>query len=212
MILSSCAMVGFLTGMAALTPSTKGLGIGLSLVGSFCVGFIELTSLAVAPLFCAPEDIGLAVGLISAIRSLGGSISGALLNVHHLQEFFGLTSVVTVYVAIRDNRLLATLPNAIYPAALEAGYPSSRLPQLLAAVNAGKLSKLPDATSAVIAAVQKAAPIGYSQAYKTVYLASLAFGAIALMGSVFSKDPEKHLNDNITRKLHGRDIKETNDG
>ena len=79
MIVSACAMVGFLTGMASLTPNNKGVGIALSLLGSFSVGFIELTSLAVAPLFCAPEDIGLAVGFISAVRSLGGSISGTLL-------------------------------------------------------------------------------------------------------------------------------------
>jgi len=119
---------------------------------------------------------------------------------------------VTVYVAVRNNRLLTTLPNAIYPVALAAGYPSSRLPQLLVAAQAGTLQKLPDATSGVIAAVQNALPLGYAQAYKTVYLASLAFGVIALLGSVFSKDPQEHFTDEVTRKLHGRDIKQTEGG
>jgi len=46
-------------------------------------------------------------------------------------------------------------------------------------------------------------PTAYSQAFKTVYLASLAFGGIAILSSLFSKDVQKHLTDKVERKLHG---------
>jgi hypothetical protein len=51
------------------------MGIAFTIIGPFFVGFIELVSLAVVPLFYKPADIGLASGLLASIRSAGGSIA-----------------------------------------------------------------------------------------------------------------------------------------
>jgi len=185
-------MVGFIAALAALTPNNKDLGVTFTILGCLCVGYIELAALAIAPLFCAPEDIGLAVSFVGAIRSLGGSIA------------------VTVYTAILNNRLSTTLPAAIGPAAQAAGYKGA-LPAIVAAAKAGKLAKLPGVSTELIAAVTAVLPGAYAAAFKTVYLASLGFGGIALIGASLSKDPKKHLTDSVHRKLHGRDIKRVDD-
>lgn len=189
LIFSTFAMVGFVSALASLTPSDKGTGVALTILGPFMVGFIELASLALAPLFCAAQDIGLASGLLASIRSAGGSIA------------------VAVYTTILNNRLTTTIPGKVIPAAEEAGLSSSRMSELLAAVKTRDFSAFPDAVGD---AVNAALPYAYAQAFKTVYLASLGFGAIAIVGCVFSKDAKKHLTSKVERKMHdGKGLKKT---
>ncbi|CAK7217084.1 hypothetical protein SCUCBS95973_003031 [Sporothrix curviconia] len=180
LIFSTFAMVGFVASLAALTPEKKDMGIALTILGPFFVGFIELASLALAPLFCNAEDIGLASGLLASVRSAGGSVA------------------VAVYSAILSNRLLTTIPANITPAVEAAGLPASDVPGLLTAYKAGNLTAY---TPAVNAAAVAAGRIAYTQAFKTVYLASLGFGGIAIIGCLFSKDAQKHLTDKVERKM-----------
>jgi len=184
LIFSSFAMVGFVASLAALTPNTLNMGIAFTLIGPFWVGFIELASLALAPLFCLPSEIGVASGLLASIRSAGGSVA------------------VAVYTTILTNRLVTTIPANIGPGVIAAGLPESRVKALSLAVKAGTMAKFPGITPAITAAVTKVLPVAYSQAFKTVYLASLGFGAIAIVGSLFSKDVQEHLTDTIDRKMH----------
>lgn len=180
-------MCTFVGALAALTPERKAMGIAFTIVGPFFVGFIELASLSLAPLFCKASDIGLASGLLSSIRSAGSSVS------------------VAIYVAILNNRLATTLTENISSVAPGAGIPDDKIPSLVAAVQAGTLAKVPGLSSAMLAAVNKIVPTAYSQAFKTVYLASLAFGGIAILSSLFSKDVQKHLTDKVERKMRRRD-------
>lgn len=181
LIFSTFAMVGFVSALASLTPGDKNTGIALTILGPFMVGFIELASLALAPLFCAAQDIGLASGLLASIRSAGGSIA------------------VTVYTTILRNRLTTTIPNNVIPAAEQAGLDADNIPALLAAVPKRDFGNF---TQAVQDAVNVAVPNAYAQAFKTVYLASLGFGAIAIVGCLFSKDAKKHLTSKVERKMH----------
>jgi hypothetical protein len=187
-------MVGFVAALASLTPETKSTGIALTILGPFFVGFIELASLALAPLFCKPADIGLASGLLASIRSAGGSIA------------------VAVYSTILQNRLQTTLPANIGPVAIAAGLPIGQVPALVAAAKAGKLVAFPGITEQITSAVTGVLPEAYAEAFKTVYLASLGFGAIAIVGCLFAKDAQKHLTDGVARKMHsGKDIKHVYD-
>ncbi|GAW11571.1 hypothetical protein ANO14919_009180 [Xylariales sp. No.14919] len=185
MIFSTFAMVGLVGSLAALTPKSLSTGIALTLVGPFFVGVIELTSLAIAPLFCKPEDIGLASGLLASIRSAGGSIA------------------VTVYSTILSNRLKYTVPDNVGPAAVAAGLPENQVSALAAAVIGGTLQKFPGLTNDIAQAVTAVVPTAYSQAFQTVYLASFGFGAIAIVGCLFAKDARDLLTDKVERKMHG---------
>ncbi|KAI0975287.1 fungal trichothecene efflux pump [Xylaria arbuscula] len=188
-IFSTFAMVGLIGSLAALTPSKKATGIALTLVGPFFVGVIELTSLAIAPLFCKPEDIGLASGLLASIRSAGGSIA------------------VTVYTTILSNRLKFTVPQNVGPAAIAAGLPADEVPSLAKAILGGTLAKFPGLTTDVSQAVARVLPTAYTQAFETVYLASFGFGAIAILGCLFAKDAREFLTDKVERKMNGTKTK-----
>lgn len=176
-IFAACAMVAFVSGLAALTPSTKEMGIAFTIIGPFWVGFIELACLSLAPLFCKPEDIGLANGLLASIRAAGGAIA------------------VAVYTTILTNRLTTTLTADVGAAAVAAGLPADRIPELVAAVKGSSWAKLPGLTSSISAAIQGAIPMAYSQAFRTVYLASLGFGGVAIIGSLLTKNAQVHLTD-----------------
>lgn len=89
---------------------------------------------------------------------------------------------------------------------MNAGLKESELSKVLAAVSTGKLAEVPGLTQSILAAITTAVPKAYSQAFKTVYLASLGFGGIAIIGSLLTKDPKKHLTDKIERRMHGRGI------
>lgn len=175
------AMVAFVSALAALTPADKNLGVALTILGPFCVGFIELASLALAPLFCEASEIGLASGLLASIRSAGGSVA------------------VAVYSTILSNRLSSTIPNNVVPAALDAGLAPSETSDLLAAVSSKDLSAFSDAVREAVAA---ALPDAYAQAFKTVYLASLGFGGVAIVGCLFAKDAKEHLTSRVERKMY----------
>lgn len=180
LIFSTFAMVGFVAALASLTPAHKNTGIALTILGPFFVGFIELASLALAPLFCKAQDIGLASGLLASIRSAGGSIA------------------VAVYTTILSNRLTTTIPANVIPAAEAAGLEPSQAAALLGAVTKGNLTAY---SAPIRLAVTEALPDAYAQAFKTVYLASLGFGAIAIIGCLFSKDAKKHLTNKIERRM-----------
>lgn len=183
-IFSAFAMVGFVAALAALTPETKGMGIAFTILGPFFVGFIELASLALAPLFCAASDIGLASGLLASIRSAGGSIA------------------VAVYTTILSNRLSTTIPANVGPAAIAAGLPEDEVPALVAAIVGRKFATYTGISAAVRTSVAAVLPTAYSQAFKTVYLASIGFGGLAIIGSLFSRDAKEHLTDKVERRMH----------
>ncbi|KAI1384229.1 putative siderophore iron transporter [Hypoxylon trugodes] len=185
-IFSTFCMVAFVGACASLTPETLNAGIAFTMIGPFFVGVIEVFALALAPLFCRPVDIGLASGLLASIRAAGGSIA------------------VAVYSSILTNRLASTVPANVGPAAIAAGLPAEKVPSLVAAVLSSKLATFPGITPAITQAVAGVLPTAYSQAFKTVYLASLGFGGIAIIGCLFSKDAKKHLTDTVHRKMHGK--------
>ncbi|GJC91286.1 fungal trichothecene efflux pump [Colletotrichum higginsianum] len=130
-----------------------------------------------------PSDIGLASGLLASIRSAGGSIA------------------VAVYTTILSNRLATEIPAAINGPASAAGLSQSQLPALAKAAQAGKLAAFPGLTSAVKAAVVRVLPSAYTKAFETVYLASLGFGAIAIVGCLFAKDAQKHMTNKVERRM-----------
>lgn len=110
---------------------------------------------------------------------------------------------MAVYTTILNNRLTTTIPNVVGGAALEAGLQASEVPGVLEAVTAGTISDV-GLSSSVLSAITGAIPVAYSQAFKTVYLASLGFGGIAIIGSLLVVDPKKHLTNKVERRLNAQ--------
>ncbi|KAI9729356.1 MAG: hypothetical protein M1834_006879 [Cirrosporium novae-zelandiae] len=193
--LIACCLLytSFVGGMAAATADTKPLALAFTILACFGVGYLEFITIVIAGLVCSPSDIGLACGLLGSLRQVSGCIA------------------TTIYMSILTNRLGTTIPSNIIPAALSAGLPGSEIPTLLKALTAAagtpspsSLTSVPGITSQIISAVDLAVKTAYAQAFRTVYLASIAFGGLALVAALFSKDIAHLMTDHVARKLRGK--------
>lgn len=90
------------------------------------------------------------------------------------------------------------------PAAQAAGFDMANIKALIAAATAGTLAKVPGITPDVIAAVTAVLPRAYAAAFKTVYLVSIAFGGLAVIASLLTKDAAPYLTTTVSRKLQTR--------
>jgi hypothetical protein len=98
----------------------------------------------------------------------------------------------------------------VAPAALSAGLPSANLPALFAAIAAGTptaLEAVPGIDPAIIEAVGAAVKVAYSQAFKTVYLTSIAFGGISIIAALFITSIDEFMTDYVARKIRGVESK-----
>lgn len=170
MIGANIAMVAFLTSMASLNAGDYAKGIAFTVMGPFLVGFIELAAMSLSPLFCKPEEIGTASGMLAAIRAAGGSVA------------------VAIYTTILTNRLTTTVADTVGHAAVEAGMSSSNVGALVAAVKSSVWQSLPFLTRDISAAIAANIPRAYAQAFQTVYLSSLAFGGITIVAGIMTID------------------------
>lgn len=190
LIAGNMAMTAFIGALAAGNESTRPLGVAFTLLGSFFVGYIELVVLTTAPMCLPPEDIGLATGVGGAFRAGAGTIATA------------------IYVTILNNRLASNVPKYVTSAAVNAGFPSSSVPILLSDLPSGKYDDVPGITSAIAAAVKTAYRVAHSESFKIVYLVSIAFGVCAIAASILTPNLEGRFNDEVARKLHGKDIQQ----
>ncbi|EXJ83952.1 hypothetical protein A1O3_04619 [Capronia epimyces CBS 606.96] len=188
LIVGSVAMTGFIGGLAAADSSTRALATAMTTLGSFAVGYVELVVLTTAPLCLPQEDLGLATGVAGAFRSASGAIATA------------------IYATILNNKLTTNISKYVRPAALDAGLPASELPKLITALGTGNFTAVPDLTPGIGAAASIAYKIAYSQSFKTVYLASLAFGGLSTLSAIATPNMEKYFNTVVARRLHGKDI------
>jgi hypothetical protein len=93
---------------------------------------------------------------------------------------------------------------------LNAGLPSADLPALFAALATGTataMEAVPDITPTVIAAVGDAVKVAYSQAFKTVYLTSIAFGGLSIIAALFITSIDDLMTDFVARKIRGVETK-----
>ena len=125
LICSCLSLTAFSAAMVSLKPGQETNGIALMFMACFSVGIIETCSLALAPLACASEDLGAALGALGSIRSGGASVATA------------------IYSTILSNKLGKYVPELVTPAALNAGLPSSSLADLFTNLSAGTLSQTP---------------------------------------------------------------------
>jgi hypothetical protein len=145
-----------------------------------------MVSIIMSALVCDPEDIGLASGLLGSLKQVSGTIATA------------------IYVAILEARIKQELVPNVAPAALGAGLPETNIPQLLQAIAAGTSSALeavPGMTDQIAAAVGAALQTAYANSFRTVYLATIAFGGVATIAAFLSRSIDDRMTDEIARKL-----------
>lgn len=111
---------------------------------------------------------------------------------------------VSVYVAILQRRIAVNVPKEVTEAAVSAGLPSSSVDAVLGAIGSGSaIDDVPGMNPTIAAAVGDAVKTAYSASYGTVYLASIAFGCIAVLASIFTKDIDQYLTNYVSRRING---------
>lgn len=152
-----------------------------------------------------PRDLGLANGFLGSVRNTVGTVSGTA-PFRRFFLFFTDSHQVSIYVAILDRRLAANLPVDVSSAVVKAGLPRSEVPAVLAAVangTAAALEAVPGMNTIIEAAVADGVKTAYSSSFRTVYLASLAFGALAIIAALFSENIDHLLTGYVSRRIRG---------
>jgi hypothetical protein len=154
-----------LVASVAVNPLDMGLTVGLIVPGLLCVGISDGLAIAMSTMVIRDQDeIGTAGGISGAIRSLGGTIAS------------------TVYSVILANRLAETVPPLATAAATGSGLPASSVPALITALSGtGNTTMVPGITPQILASAGRAYQVANSEAYKTVFLSTLAFSGLSMI-------------------------------
>lgn len=173
---------------AAYNPLNIPLTMGLITTGCLLNGMME-TVVVTASTFPlrTQEEIGTAGGLAGSIRA------------------FGSTIATTILSTILATRLQTTIPQYVVPAAVSAGLSATAIPALISGL--GGIAPLTESTvpglnSEIMVTAKSAYQVAHAEAFKTVFLANLAFGGVGLflVWFVLNKDPSTE--DYVAAHLH----------
>lgn len=172
----------------AADPLNMSLSMGLITTGSLFIGMMEGISICTTSFpLRTQEEIGTAGGLSGTIRSFGSILA------------------VAIYATTLTNRLTTTVPANVVPAALRAGLPASSIPALITGLG-GTTSLNSTAVPGINAHILDVASLAYrvanSQAYRTVFLASFAFGGLGMILCWFVAQNDKTKDNFVAGHIH----------
>ncbi|PWY72957.1 siderophore iron transporter [Aspergillus heteromorphus CBS 117.55] len=185
LIVSTLMITAFSGALASINQDRRSYGLAFTALGGFWVGYLELITIIMCPLYCDPKDIGLASGFLGSAKQVAGTIATA------------------IYVAILDARIATNLPRDVSAAALKAGLPSSSVSDLLSAIDTDAYDSVPGMTSTILSAVTNAVKTAYSQSLRTVFLVTIAFAAISVITALFSVPVDEKFTGVVAAKLAG---------
>ncbi|KIW02240.1 uncharacterized protein PV09_06393 [Verruconis gallopava] len=193
----------------AFLGSMSSVGIGDKAQAIATVILIQAVNLPPSPLSFGmvslhlkdQNDIGVAVGLISTFRLIGGAIATA------------------IYTSIQTSKFTSILPGYVQSAALSSGFRGSMTALLKAATanTAAAYKAVPGISNQTIAATQLAVKEAHIKAYSLIYLVAIAFGCVAIVSALSvksidesqrSKHVAAHLeNDKKYLESEGQEVK-----
>ena len=125
-------------------------------------------------------DIGVAVGLISTFRLIGGAVA------------------TSIYVSIYTSRYADNIRPTLQRMTANTGF-SGSLDKLLAATKlntAAAYAKVPGINAQTTKAAMMSVKVAYVGAFKTVYLVAIAFGVCAIAAALSTRSVKKSKKTN----------------
>ncbi|OQV04625.1 hypothetical protein CLAIMM_09480 [Cladophialophora immunda] len=183
---ATVAQTIFISSIASVTQHTAARAIVLVALAAFWVGASQLMGILLIQFGAEDRHIGVATGLIGSVRSTGGAIA------------------IAIYGTIIRDKATSDIVPRVAAAAVEAGLAPSEVPSFILALTSGSasaLASIKNITPAIIAAGADAIKTVYAEAFKLVFLVSLAFGVISCITAVFVRSVDKSLTDQIAVKL-----------
>lgn len=176
---------------ACSTPYNFNTAISLIVIGNFLVGWNETIAIMNAGICVLDQkDIGIGAGLAGSMRSAVSAVAGA------------------IYIAVLNTRLASTVPAEVPPAVIDAGLPSSSVADFITALSSGSakvLAAVPGITDQIIVAGTKAYKQANADAYKTVYLSTLAFTGLAIILTFWAPNTKKYMTNKVAATLHNEE-------
>lgn len=122
-------------------------------------------------------------------------------------RIFGGTIGYAIYSNIFTTKLTTNLPAMVGQYAVEAGLPESSLVDFLTAFLATPpdpaLASIEGVTQEVIAAAAYGAQWAFSESLKWVFIASIPFGVLAIIASLFLRNIDQYMSNRVVANLHG---------
>lgn len=165
-------------GLLSITnPDRVAMGLVFQCLANVPFGWILVISYVTAGLHVPQRDMGLAYGLIGASRFLGGAVG------------------TTIFNTILRNQSASTIPARVANAVVPLGYPQEDVRALVAAIASRVPSVLAEIPSEIRAAATQAIRWGYSDAFSYVWYASIPFGVLSCVVSIFVLDPSPYFTN-----------------
>jgi hypothetical protein len=164
-------------------------------MGCFFVGWIENVCLTLTTVALNDQkEIGTAGGVAGSLRAAISAVSSA------------------VYTAVLSNRLSQTISSEVPSALIKAGLPATSVADFIAAISIGTpaaFSKVAGISDSITAAGLSAYKVANADAYRTVFLTTIAFSGLALVLSFFVPNVEERLTGDVAATLHNRGDEKT---
>ena len=174
--------------MASCTPDTPKTAMALVFLAVTAIGYNEAIVLPICTICIRDQnEIGTAAGIAGSSRSAISTVAS------------------TVYSVVLTLRLGQTLPSVVPAAVVKAGLPASSVADYMAAIAAGgsakALAAVKGLTPEILAIGARAYQVAYSDAYRTIFLTSIAFGGCGIICSFFVPNIEQFMTDAVAATL-----------
>lgn len=183
----------FLLGLTAIcTPETPKTAMALIMLATTFIGWNEALVLPICTIAIRDQkEIGTAAGIAGSSRSAISTVAS------------------TVYSVVLTARVTETLSTQLPAKLIAAGLPMSSVAQYMTAIAAGGsealLSQVQGLTPEILAQGATAYRYAYADAYRTIFLVSLAFGGLAILVSFFIPDIDALMSGKVAATLSGRE-------
>ena len=173
----------------ALLRENKDMWMAFQFFGQGCFPWITICTLVNSGLHVRQTDLGVAVGIIGAFRSFGGSVGNAIFGAIFRGVLDGQLAPRITEAATANGYDVTNL-GILIPAVLEAGV---GVPDAFAGV--------PGITSAIEIATLAAFKDAYAYAFKMVFYSTIPFGVIALIASLFIADATPYMTNHTSIEM-----------
>jgi hypothetical protein len=186
-VTATVTMTAFIGGMASTNRNTLKTAEALCFLGAFSLGYVENVACTLVPFTQADKNIGASIGTLISGRTAIATIA------------------LAIYSTVQANKFTEYIGTIVVPTAEKAGIAADQIPALLQGFETGSFKGVQGLTPAILDTVTIAYQTAFSKAVKIVYLISIAFGVLAIVGALLSPNPDAKFTTKVARRMHGKE-------
>jgi hypothetical protein len=190
LFVSSCLMTAGCGGLAAARTDNINAVYGILVVAGLGIGGIVVPASIITTIICPDDLIATVTALTLAVRVIGGAI--------------GYTTYYNVFI----NKFVPILTKNIIVACVSHGIDSipaiTQIAELTGASLIDEILLVPgvDGNVTIWNDLVIAGQESFASAYPYVYYASISFGAVSIIASLFLGDIKKYMDDHVAVVIH----------